>query len=56
MCIKQGRLNRVDRSSILRTIGTERERRVWRSCMECRWDEVKKGKEEERTNETGIIR
>lgn len=26
MCIKQGRLNRVDRSSILRTIGTERER------------------------------
>ena len=25
MCIKQGRLNRVDRSSILRTIGTEKE-------------------------------
>ena len=26
MCIKQGRLNRVDRSSILRMIGTEKER------------------------------
>lgn len=33
MCIKQGRLNRVDRSSILRTIERERERGGDRECM-----------------------